>query len=69
MELYFSNLFGHERSLISLLSLADPDILKQSKVSAHGINIIKNLAPENLNRWKCSKVYIAMDLFEKHFSD
>ena len=35
MEEYFSNLFEdvrHERSLILLLTLTDPDILKQSKL-------------------------------------
>ena len=47
MEQYFSNLFEdirHERSLILLLSLTDPDILKQSKFKYDEINLIKNLA-------------------------
>ena len=49
MENYFSNLFEdvrHERSLILLLSLTDPDILKQSKFTDDEIDIIKNLALE-----------------------
>ena len=44
MESYFSNLFEdiiYERSLILLLSLAEPDILKQSNFTDHEINIIK----------------------------
>ena len=44
MEQYFSNLFEdirHERSLILLLSLTDPDILKQSKITDDEIENIK----------------------------
>ena len=44
MEQNFSNLFEdirHERSLFLLLSLTDPDILKQSKLTDDEINIIK----------------------------
>ena len=40
MEQYFSNLFEdvrHERSLILLLSLVEPDVLKQSKFTDHEI--------------------------------
>ena len=51
MEDFFSNLFEdvrHERSLILLLSLSDPDILKQYKFTDDEIEIIKNLALENL---------------------
>ena len=51
MESYFSNLFEdirHERSLILLLSLVEPNILKQSKFTDHEIEIIKNLALEKL---------------------
>ena len=47
MEQYFSNLFEdnrHERSLILILSLIDPDILKQSKFTDDEIIIIKNTA-------------------------
>ena len=67
MEAYFSNLFEdirHERSLILLLSLADPDILKQSKFTEDEINIIKNLVLEKLHRQKCLKEYFALQLLE-----
>ena len=46
MEAYISNSFEvvtHERYLILLLSLIDLDILKQSKLTDHEINIIKIL--------------------------
>ena len=58
MEAYFSNLFEdirYERSLILLLSLTDPDILKQSKFTNDEINIIKNLAFEKLYRQRILK--------------
>ena len=72
MEAYFSNLFEdvrHERSLILLLSLTDPDILKQSKFTDDEIEIIKNLALAKLYRQRILKEHIAMDLLEKQFSD
>ena len=72
MEQYFSNLFEdirHERSLILLLSLTDPDILKQSKYTDDEIKIIKNLALEKLHRQRILKEIVAMDLLEKQFSD
>ena len=72
MEQYFSNLFEdirHERSLILLLSLTDPDILKQSKFTDDEIDIIKNLALEKLHRQRILKEHIAMDLLEKQFSN
>ena len=59
----------HERSLILLLSLTDPDILKQSKFTDDEIIIIKNLALEKLHRQRTLKEHVAMDLLEKHFSD
>ena len=67
MKAYFSNLFEdvrHERSLISLLSLTDPDILKQSKFTGDKIRKIKNLALEKLHRQKCLKEYFALQLLE-----
>ena len=42
MEQYFAIMFEdvrHERSLILFLSLTDPDILKQTKIIDHEINI------------------------------
>ena len=62
-----SNIFQdirHEGSLILLLSLTDPDILKQSKFTDHEIHIIKNFALEKLHRQKCLKEYFALQLLE-----
>ena len=72
MEQYFNTIFEdvrHERSLILLLSLTDPDILKQSKFTDDEIEIIKNLALEKLHRQRILKEHIALDLLEKQFSD
>ena len=72
MEAYFSNLFEnvrHERSLLLLLSLTDPDILKQSIFTDDEIEIIKNLALEKLHRQRILKEHVAMDLLKKHFPD
>ena len=72
MEEYFTTIFEdvrHERSLILLISLTDPDILKQSKFTDDEINIIKSLALEKLHRQIILKEHIAMDLLEKQFSD
>ena len=55
----------HERSLILLLSLTDSDVLRQSKVTDDEINIIKNLALENLHRQRILKEYVAASLLEK----
>ena len=66
MEAYFTTLFDdvrHERSLILLLSLTDPDILKQSKFTDDEIEIIKNLALEKLHRQRILKEYHAVSLF------
>ena len=60
MEAYFSNLFEdirHERSLILLLSIVEPDILIQSKFTTHEIEIIKNLAFQKLHRQRILKEY------------
>ena len=70
MEAYFSNLFEdirYERSLILLLSIIEPNILKQSKFTDHEIEIIKNLALEKLHRQRILKEVVAMDLLEKVF--
>ena len=55
----------HERSLILMLSLTDPDIIKQSKFTDDEISIIKNLALEKLHRQNCLKEYFAIQLLEK----
>ena len=67
MEQYFSNLFEdirYGRSLILLLSLVEPDILKQSKFTDDEINILKNLALKKLNRQRILKEYHAVSLLE-----
>ena len=72
MEAYFSNLFEdirYERSLILLLSLTDPDILRQSKFTENEIEIIENLALEKLHRQRTLKEIKAMDLLEKQMDD
>ena len=72
METYFNTLFvdvRHERSLTLLLSLVEPDILRQSKFLDHEIEIIKNIALEKLHRQRNLKKIIARDLLEKQFSD
>ena len=72
MEQYFNTIFEdirHERSLILLLSLVEPDILKQSKFLDHEIEIIKNIALEKLHRQRNLKEFIALELLEKQFSD
>ena len=58
MEQYFNTIFEdvrHEPSLILLLSLTDPDILRQSKFSDNEIEIVKNLALEKLHRQRILK--------------
>ena len=72
MDQYFATIFEdirHERSLILLLSLVEPDILKQSKFTDHEIEIIKNIALEKLHRQRNLKEIVALDLLEKQFSD
>ena len=67
MEQYFSNLFEdirYERSLVLLLSIVEPDILKQSKFTDHEIEIIKNLALEKIFRQRSLKEYHALALLE-----
>ena len=72
MEAYFNIIFEdvrHERSLILLLSLVEPSIIKQSKFTDHEIEIIKNIALEKIFRQKNLKEIVALDLLEKQFSD
>ena len=72
MDAYFNTIFEdirHERSLILLLSLTDPDILKQSKFTDNEIEIIKNLALEKLHRQRILKEVFAMDLLEKQIDN
>ena len=70
MEQYFNTIFEdfrYERSPRLLLSLVEPDILKQSKFNAHEIDFIKNIALEKLHR--TLKEVAAMDLLEKQIDD
>ena len=72
MEQYFNTIFEdirYERSLILLLSLVEPDILKQRKFNGNEIDIIKNIALEKLHRQRNLKEIIALDLLEKQFSN
>ena len=72
MEAYFSTIFEdvrHERSRILLLSLTDPNILKQSKSTDDEINIIKCLALEKSHRQRVLEEHVGMDLLEKQFSE
>ena len=67
MEQYFSNLFEdirHERALILLLSIVEPDILRQSNFNDDEIEIIKNLALEKLYRRLILKEHHAVSLLE-----
>ena len=53
MEQFFARMLEdvrHERSLVLLQSLTDPDKLKLSKFKDHEIIIVKNVAPEKLHR-------------------
>ena len=59
----------YERCLFLLLSLVEPDILKQSNFTDHEINIIKDLALDKIHRQRILKEIKAMDLLEKQFSD
>ena len=67
MEAYFNTIFEdirHERSLILLISLIEPSILKQSKFTDHEIEIIKDLALEKLHRQRILKEYHAVSILE-----
>ena len=72
MEAYFNRILEdirHERSLILLLSLVEPDILKKSKFLDHEIEIIKNIALEKLHRQRNLKEINALELLEKQLSE
>ena len=54
----------HERSLILLLSLTDPNFLRQSKFTDYQIDNLKNLAFEKLHRQRILKEHVAVSLLE-----
>ena len=65
MEEYFATLFEdvrHERSVNLLLSLVEPDILKQVKFTDHEKDRNKKIAPEKLHRQRILKATVALDL-------
>ena len=67
MEAYFATMFEdirHERSLILLLSLTDPDILKPFKFTDDEISKIKSLALEKLHSQRILKDYPSVSLLE-----
>ena len=67
MEQYFATMFEdirHDWSLMLLISLTDPDILKQSKLAYHEIKIVKNFALEKLHMQRILKEYCAVLLIE-----
>ena len=72
MEQYFDSIFEdvrHERSLMLLLSVVEPDIIRQSKFSDHEIEIVKNIALEYLHRQRNLKEIIVLELLEKQIND
>ena len=72
MEQYFNTIFEdirYERGLVLLLSLVEPDILKQSKFTDHEVSIIKDIALEKIFRQKNLKEIFALELLEKQLSD
>ena len=46
-------------------SVTDPDKLKQSKFTDHGINFLKIFAAKKVHRQKMLKEYVAADLLQK----
>ena len=56
----------HERSLFLLLSLRDPDLIKQSKFTDHEINKMKIQALEKLHRQKCSKKILPYNYYDSN---
>ena len=70
MEDYFLTMFEevrHERSLILVLSLTNPGILKQGKLTDHEISILKNLALEKLRIQRMLREFTALRLIDQYF--
>ena len=57
----------HERSIVLILSLTNPVILKQSKCTDHETIILKNLAPEKIHRQSIQKEYVTVSLIDYYF--
>ena len=72
MEQYFNTVFEdirYERCLVLILSLLEPDILKQSKYTDHEVSMIKDIALEKIFRQKNLKEIAALVLLEKQIDD
>ena len=70
MEQYFSNLFEdvrHDRSRTFLLSLVEPGILKQSKITDNEVSKIGDIALEKIHRQRNLREYVAMNLLGEKF--
>ena len=68
MKAYFDSFFEdirHERSLFLLISLVEPNKIRQSKFLDHDIDIIKNIAFEKLHSQRNLKEIISLELLEK----
>ena len=71
MEQYFTTMFEnkhHELSLILLLSVREPEISIQNKLTDHELKILKKLALEKIHRQLILKEHVVIDLLEKQFS-
>ena len=67
MEQYFATILEdvrHERSLFLLLSLTDPDIMRQGNFTDLENDILKNIALENLHRQRIIIEELAVALLE-----
>ena len=67
MEQYFAVMYDcvrQERYLNLVLSLTDPDIMRQRKITDHAIDILKNLVLEKLHRQRILKEHVAMSFLE-----
>ena len=65
MGQYFAMIFEdikHERFLLLLLSITDPDILRHCKFTDYEVDIIEEVALEKLHRQRILKEHIAMSL-------
>ena len=67
MGVYFATMIEdvrHERYLKLLLSLTDPDILRQSKFTDNETDNLKNLALRKLRQQRNLKKHVAISLLE-----
>ena len=52
----------HERSLIIILPLTDPNFLKTTQFTDNAIKILKNIAVEKLHRQRVLEKYVIVSL-------